>query len=53
MRLLADERFPRPIVETLRGNGHDVLGAYGSGRKKRSRSVGSGGSRIARRVDAR
>jgi hypothetical protein len=27
MRLLADENFPKPIVETLRGNGHDVLWA--------------------------
>jgi predicted nuclease of predicted toxin-antitoxin system len=27
MRLLADENFPRPIVEALRGGGHDVLWA--------------------------
>ena len=25
MRLLADENFPKPIVETLRADGHDVL----------------------------
>ena len=24
MRLLADENFPRPIVEALRADGHDV-----------------------------
>lgn len=27
MRLLADENFPRPIVESLRAQGHDVLWA--------------------------
>lgn len=27
MRLLADENFPKPIVEALRTNGHDVLWA--------------------------
>jgi predicted nuclease of predicted toxin-antitoxin system len=27
MRLLADENFPKPIVEALRANGHDVLWA--------------------------
>jgi predicted nuclease of predicted toxin-antitoxin system len=27
MRLLADENFPRPIVEALRERGHDVLWA--------------------------
>ncbi len=27
MRLLADENFPRPIVELLRAAGHDVLWA--------------------------
>lgn len=27
MRLLADENFPKPIVETLRAEGHDVLWA--------------------------
>ena len=27
MRLLADENFPKPIVEMLRANGHDVLWA--------------------------
>jgi len=27
MRLLADENFPKPIVEILRGDGHDVLWA--------------------------
>ncbi len=27
MRLLADENFPRPLVEALRGQGHDVLWA--------------------------
>jgi hypothetical protein len=27
MRLLADENFPKPIVEMLRGVGHDVLWA--------------------------
>jgi len=27
MRLLADENFPRPLVETLRAQGHDVLWA--------------------------
>src|SRR5271157_1843571 len=27
MRLLADENFPRPIVETFRAGGHDVLWA--------------------------
>ena len=27
MRLLADENFPKPIVETLRADGHDVLWA--------------------------
>jgi predicted nuclease of predicted toxin-antitoxin system len=27
MRLLADENFPRPIVELLRRDGHDVLWA--------------------------
>ena len=27
MRLLADENFPRPIVEVLRAAGHDVLWA--------------------------
>jgi predicted nuclease of predicted toxin-antitoxin system len=27
MRLLADENFPRPIVEALRADGHDVLWA--------------------------
>jgi hypothetical protein len=25
MRLFADENFPRPIVEVLRSNGHDVI----------------------------
>jgi predicted nuclease of predicted toxin-antitoxin system len=25
MRLLADENFPKPIVEKLRAEGHDVL----------------------------
>jgi predicted nuclease of predicted toxin-antitoxin system len=25
MRFLADENFPRPVVETLRNMGHDVL----------------------------
>jgi predicted nuclease of predicted toxin-antitoxin system len=27
MRLLADENFPKPIIETLRADGHDVLWA--------------------------
>jgi hypothetical protein len=27
MRLLADENFPKPIVEALRASGHDVLWA--------------------------
>ncbi len=27
MRLLADENFPKPIVEALRADGHDVLWA--------------------------
>ncbi len=27
MRLLADENFPKPIIETLRAEGHDVLWA--------------------------
>jgi predicted nuclease of predicted toxin-antitoxin system len=27
MRLLADENFPKPIVEALRNDGHDVLWA--------------------------
>jgi predicted nuclease of predicted toxin-antitoxin system len=27
MRLLADENFPKPVVETLRAEGHDVLWA--------------------------
>jgi predicted nuclease of predicted toxin-antitoxin system len=27
MRLLADENFPRPIVDALRSDGHDVLWA--------------------------
>ena len=27
MRLLADENFPRPIVDALRADGHDVLWA--------------------------
>ena len=27
MRLLADENFPKPIVEALRAGGHDVLWA--------------------------
>jgi predicted nuclease of predicted toxin-antitoxin system len=27
MRLLADENFPKPIVEVLRAEGHDVLWA--------------------------
>jgi len=27
MRLLADENFPKPIVEALRSRGHDVLWA--------------------------
>src|SRR5450631_3189282 len=27
MRLLADENFPRPLVEALRADGHDVLWA--------------------------
>ena len=27
MRLLADENFPKPIVEALRDDGHDVLWA--------------------------
>lgn len=27
MRLLADENFPRPVVEALRAEGHDVLWA--------------------------
>ena len=27
MRLLADENFPKPIVEVLRADGHDVLWA--------------------------
>jgi len=27
MRLLADENFPKPTVEALRGDGHDVLWA--------------------------
>ncbi|MGA2147419.1 MAG: DUF5615 family PIN-like protein [Bryobacteraceae bacterium] len=27
MRLLADENFPKPIVEALRSGGHDVLWA--------------------------
>lgn len=27
MRLLADENFPKPIVESLRSSGHDVLWA--------------------------
>jgi predicted nuclease of predicted toxin-antitoxin system len=27
MRLLADENFPKPIVEALRAAGHDVLWA--------------------------
>lgn len=28
MRLLADENFPKPIVEALRAEGHDVLWAH-------------------------
>lgn len=31
MRLLADENFPKLIVETLRANGHDVLWARTDG----------------------
>jgi hypothetical protein len=27
MRLLADENFPKPIVDALRAGGHDVLWA--------------------------
>ena len=27
MRLLADENFPKPIVDALRADGHDVLWA--------------------------
>ena len=27
MRLLADENFPKPIIDALRGDGHDVLWA--------------------------
>lgn len=27
MRLLADENFPKPVVEALRADGHDVLWA--------------------------
>jgi hypothetical protein len=27
MRLLADENFPKPFVEALRAQGHNVLGA--------------------------
>lgn len=27
MRLLADENFPKPIIETLRAEGHDVIWA--------------------------
>ncbi len=27
MRFLADENFPKPTIETLRANGHDVLWA--------------------------
>ena len=27
MRLLADENFPKPIIQALRANGHDVLWA--------------------------
>ena len=27
MRLLADESFPKPVVEALRAEGHDVLWA--------------------------
>jgi predicted nuclease of predicted toxin-antitoxin system len=27
MRLLADENFPKPVVEALRSEGHDVLWA--------------------------
>ena len=27
MRLLADENFPRPLVEAIRASGHDVLWA--------------------------
>jgi predicted nuclease of predicted toxin-antitoxin system len=27
MRLLANENFPKPIVEALRANGHDILWA--------------------------
>jgi predicted nuclease of predicted toxin-antitoxin system len=27
MRLLADENFPRPLIDFLRDNGHDVLWA--------------------------
>lgn len=27
MRLLADENFPKPIVDSLRAGGHDVLWA--------------------------
>jgi hypothetical protein len=27
MRLLADENFPKPVVEALRVEGHDVLWA--------------------------
>ncbi|MFN3326602.1 MAG: DUF5615 family PIN-like protein [Bryobacteraceae bacterium] len=27
MRLLADENFPKPIIETLRAEGHDVVWA--------------------------
>lgn len=27
MRLLADENFPKPIIEALRASGHDVLWA--------------------------
>ncbi len=31
-RFYADENFPRPIVSTLRGLGHDVLTAYEDGK---------------------
>ena len=27
MRILADENFPKPIMEALRADGHDVLWA--------------------------
>lgn len=34
-RLYADENFPRPVVEELRTQGHDVLTAYEAGQAER------------------